>query len=296
MKQVLSRNQTRPHTLEAVLSWGIFQLKGLGKIEARASAERLLEEVLGCDRFRLYLETKRLVPKSLAGRYRQWIGRRKKREPVDYLIGKTHFWNEVLKVGPGCLIPRPSTEVLVEKFIANSQFGNDRAFSFLDLGCGSGAIGIALLRYYPKARGTFADISAEALKITRRNLEQYALLKRAKLLRSDLFSGFQKAPQRWDAILCNPPYLSDADMKIAQPEIRREPLVALHGGRKGIEIYKTVIDQAPSYIKKDGLLVFEMGKGQVAPIKKWCGKSFPNLQIFKDYANIDRVLIARRHG
>lgn len=278
-----------------ILAWGQTQLKALGKIEARASSERLLEEVLGCNRMGLYLEAHRSIPKQAKAEYFRLIAQRRKRIPVDYLLGHCHFWDEILEVGPGCLIPRPSTEVLVEKFIENAGFKKEARFSFLDLGCGSGAIGLALLRYFPNAAATFSDISKQALGITRRNLKRYKLLKRASLVHSNLFSVFKKH-QRWDAVISNPPYLSAADLKIAQPEILYEPLVALDGGQDGFSFYRQIINQAPRYLTSGGTLTFEMGKGQASKLKKWCAANFKDTEIYKDYANIDRILIARLDG
>lgn len=281
-------------TASETLAWGQTQLKVLGKIEARASAERLLEEVLGCDRSQLYSEAKRPIPARSLTKYRQLISRRRGRVPVDYLFGRCHFWNEVLEVGPGCLIPRPSTEVLVERFIENTGFKKQDRFSFLDLGCGSGAIGIALLRHFPNAKATFADISQQALSITRKNLKHYGLTKRAVLVKSNLFSAFEK--KTWDAVISNPPYLSASDLKIMQPELRYEPLVALDGGTDGFDFYRSIIKEAPAHLKSGGVLVMEMGKGQAKKILKWCSTDFSSAVIFKDYAKIDRILVAKLHG
>ncbi len=294
----VARKKSGALTREQTLAWGKSQLKVLGSIEARASAEIILEQVLGCERLHLYLEARELVPSQAFKQYQRLVARRQKRVPVDYLFKECHFWNEVLEVGPGCLIPRPSTEVLVEKFIEDSGFQKQDSFSFLDLGCGSGAIGIALLRYFPKSHAVFSDISKQALEITRKNLKRYGLLKCARLVRSDLFRAFESQKNRpaWNVILSNPPYLSDEDLKLAQPEILYEPRVALTGGRDGVDFYKKIAQQAPGFLKKNGQLVFEMGKGQARQIKKWCLNSFATAKIFKDYASVDRVLIARLHG
>lgn len=290
------KSATRVKTLEDALRWGGTQLKVLGKTEARASAERLLEEVLELDRLHIYLAARKPIAARDVREYRRLIQQRKKRIPLDYLFGRTHFWNEVLEVGPGCLIPRPSTEILVEKFFEKSGFKKDEKFSFLDLGCGSGAIGIAVLRNYPKASAVFADISKQALAVTQSNLKHYGLLSRARAVQSDLFQSFAGQKEKWDVILSNPPYLSAKDLKIAQPEILREPLVALDGGRDGLDLYRRIANDAPLYLKPGGLLVLEMGKGQAAAVKKFLSKSFTEIEVFKDYAKIDRVITARLNG
>lgn len=290
-----SRKNSREISLEQALKWGQSQLRVLGKTEARASTERLLEEILDCDRLRLYMDAAKPLSGALLKKFRFWVLQRKKRIPLDYLLGRTHFWNEILEVGPGCLIPRPSTEVLVEKFTEKSGLAKNRAFSFLDMGCGSGAIGIALLRHYPQSSATFADISAKALAVTKRNLNRYGLLDRARLVKTNLFQKLDPM-ERWDAILSNPPYLSAKDLKIAQPEVLREPMSALDGGKDGLDWYRKIAEEAPRYLKENGLLVLEMGKGQAKKIKSFCRSNFEPVEIYKDYANIDRVLIARLHG
>lgn len=281
-----------PLNIEEALGWGQSQLKVLGKIEVLASAERLLGFLLGRDRLGLHLESKKAVPSGIWKQYRSLIFKRKKRVPLDYLIGNSHFWNEILEVGPGCLIPRPSTEVLIEKFFENSGLRQEQAFSFLDLGCGSGAIAVAILRHFPNVKGVLSDISSAALGITKKNLRHYGLLKRAEVIQSNLFERFSKS-RKWDVILSNPPYLSQRDLKIAQPEVLQEPHQALAGGKDGLEIYRRIVSEAPLHLIEGGLLVLEMGKGQARRIQKWCGKDFEAIRIFKDYANMDRVLIAK---
>ena len=284
-------------TLDQTLTWGKSQLLALGKIEAHASAERMLEEVLGSNRMLLHLEACRPIPAKTLEKYRRLIRRRRKRIPVDYLFGRCHFWNEILEVGPGCLIPRPSTEVLVERFIENAGFRKEERFSFLDLGCGSGAIGISLSRHFPQAQATFSDVSQKALDITCKNLRRYGLLGRASLTRSNLFAAFEKKKRRtWDAVVSNPPYLSAADLKMAQPEILYEPRLALDGGPDGFHFYRMILEKAPHYLKPKGVLVMEMGKGQARKIRKECLGVFKKVEIFKDYAGIDRILIARLDG
>lgn len=284
-------------TLNPILTWGKSQLKALGKIEARASAERMLEEVLGCNRILLYHKAHRPVPAKTFEKYQRLIALRRKRIPVDYLFGRCHFWNEILEVGPGCLIPRPSTEVLVERFIENAGFKKENRFSFLDLGCGSGAIGIALLRHFSQAQAIFSDISQKALDITRKNLRRYGLLGRASLTCSNLFAAFEKKERRsWDAVISNPPYLSGADLRNAQPEILYEPRVALDGGPDGYDFYRRILEKAPHYIKPHGVLVMEMGKGQARKLRRWCSGIFKRVAIFKDYAGIDRILMAKLDG
>ena len=278
-----------------ILEWSRRELASLGAEEAGASAERLLEEVLGLERAFLYLNAGEGISKKKAEDYRRLILKRKARVPVAYLLRKAYFWNEVLEMRPGCLIPRPETEILVDAFIRHSGFQKQNRFSFLDLGSGSGAIGIALLRHFPKARGTFSDISRKALEVTRLNLKKYKLLNRAEIIGSDLFEKFGKsAGSKWAAILSNPPYVAQRDLPGLEPELKREPALALDGGKDGFLFYRKIIRQAKRFLVPEGWLVLEMGAGQSAKISSLISQNgFTGKKIFKDYSGIPRVMMAR---
>lgn len=274
-----------------MLRWGQDELAFLGSEEARASAERLLSAVLARDRTGLYLEARSRVSEDEAGAYREFVGRRKKRVPVAYILRRTDFWNETLTVGPGCLIPRPETEILVECFLETAGFGRDSSFSFLDLGCGTGAIGIAILREFPEARAVFSDVAPEALEIAGENLEHYSLKERAETVASDLFSGL--AGRSWDAIVSNPPYLSEADWKGVEPEILCEPRAALDGGRDGLDFYRRIVREAPGHLNPGGRIFVETGLGQAPRVAGWLREArFSEVEIFQDHGGIERVVKA----
>ena len=284
--------------IKSLLEWSRRELANLGKEEAGASAERLLEETLGLERTFLFLNAGDRVSGPKAADYRRLILKRKARVPVAYLLRKAYFWDEVLEVRPGCLIPRPETEMLVDTFIRRSGLRKQSVFSFLDLGTGSGAIGIALLRYFPKAQGTFSDISRKALRITRLNLKNYGLLKRAETVCSDLFEKFEKpAGCKWDVILSNPPYVAQSDLSKLEPELKLEPVLALDGGKGGLSFYRRILRQAKRFLVPKGWLGFEVGAGQAPPVKALMLKNgFKNPMIVKDYSGIPRVLMTRVEG
>lgn len=279
-------------TFQELLVWAKEELKALGASEAQASAERIAGEVFGVDRTRLYFQATACPDPKAVEKFCALIRRRKEREPVAYILRKAYFWNEELEIWPGCFIPRPETETLVEGFIKVAQFPKEAAFSFLDLGCGSGAIGIALLRHYPLSRATFSDISLTALEVTRRNLEKYELWGRAELVYSDLFEVF--GARKWEAVFCNPPYLSDADFSTVEPELLQEPKEALSGGQDGYEFYRQIVEEIPSHLWPGGWLVLEAGLGQAVTIQEWLGsRGFKEIRLLQDYAGIDRAVLAR---
>lgn len=283
--------------LSDLLAWARQELAALGEEEAKASAEALLMEIAGLSRSSLFLDPTASASDEVRRAFEKAVEGRRQRIPLAYLTGKSYFWDMVLTVSPACLIPRPETELLVEQFIENSGFGRADSFSFLDLCCGSGAIGIALLRSFPASTATFSDISPEALDVTRGNLKKYDLEKRSSAVESDLFEAFGETGASWDAILCNPPYLSSEDLKRAQPELLSEPRRALDGGLDGLVFYRAVAEKAPAYLKSKGILVFELGFGQAADVESFVKKhGFLDIKIYKDYADIPRVLSARKDG
>lgn len=279
-------------TLSELLQWGKAELALLGSDEGDASAEVLLSEVLNLSRTSLYLEARQSVSDDHVRIYQEWVAGRKLRTPTAYLTGVAHFWNETLSVDAGCLVPRPETETLIKAFIDCSGFSQNSSFSFADLGSGSGAIGIALLRTFPKARASFLDISDKALAVTRRNLQRYGLLDRAETVRTDLFH--QCAGLSWNAIISNPPYFSQQDWAEVEPEVLKEPREALDGGNDGLIFYRQIAEEAAKYLRASGFVLVEVGKGQSAQVGEiFLGQFWGGIQVFKDNLNIERAVMAR---
>jgi len=278
--------------LGELLRWAEQMLIPLGPDEARANAEGLLMELTGLSRSDLYLQSGRTLEAGARKDFETAVNSRLDRIPLAYLTGKAYFWDLTLEVGPACLIPRQETEVLVEKFIEKAGFGREDAFTFLDLCAGSGAIGIAVMRSFPNSRAFFADISPEALEITVRNLRRYGLEERAITAAGDLFQPFLNRGISFDAVLCNPPYLSAADWMKVQPELLKEPRLALDGGTDGLDFYRRITAEAASYLNENGLLFFEFGIGQSEDIKKLVeSRGFSSIEIFRDYLDIPRVIM-----
>lgn len=279
-------------TLSELLQWGKAELAFLGSHEGDASAEVLLSEVLNLSRTSLYLEARQSVSDGHIRIYQDWVARRKQRIPTAYLTGVAHFWNETLSVDSGCLVPRPETETLIKAFVDCSGFSPDSSFSFADLGSGSGAIGIALLRSFPKARGSFLDISDKALAVTLRNLERYGLLDRAETVKTDLFHSCSGL--LWDAIVSNPPYFTQRDWDEVEPEVLKEPREALDGGDDGLLFYRQIAEEAAKYLSRSGFVLVEVGKGQSTQVDEIFRKRFlGGTRIFKDTLNIERAVMAR---
>lgn len=277
---------------EALVKWGIEELVLLGSTEARASAEWLLAAALEVDqRSKIYLQSD-LLSEDKVQKYKEYIGLRKKRVPVAYIIGRAPFLESFVRVNEACLIPRPETEILVTRFIEESKFHEEDIFSFLDLGTGSGVIGLSLLRHFKFAHGTFVDFSAEALKIAEANVHEAGVSDRAEFLVSDLFKKLEG--RKWNAILCNPPYLSEEDYKQLEPELLLEPKAALCAGEDGLSIYRRLIRKASYFLTFRGWVVFEVGFRQANAVQLLLEENgFINIRCFKDHADIDRVVMAQ---
>ncbi|MBU3758365.1 MAG: peptide chain release factor N(5)-glutamine methyltransferase [Candidatus Omnitrophica bacterium] len=284
-------------TVRELLEWGRKELADLGAEEAEASARVLLSEVLSLSRTSLYLEARREVPEKESRHYRTWIAGRKQRIPTAYLTGTAYFWNETLIVGPGCLVPRPETETLVKAFVDASGFSQTSAFTFADLGAGSGAIGIALLRHFEKARCVFLDCSEKALELAAKNVEKYALGERCRLVKTDLFGACGK--DRWDALVSNPPYFKESDWAEADAEVLQEPREALDGGQDGLFFYRNIAESVSERLYPSAPFFLEVGRGQAPEVRDLLvRKNFTDIKIFKDDINVERVVMARAgsHG
>ncbi len=276
--------------------WGQEELAALGPRESQTNAEYLLEEASGQKRWQLALRPEERPRAALVETYRRWIANRRERIPSAYVTGKAFFRDECLEVGPACLVPRPETELLVEAVIRQAGFAQDAEFSFLDLGTGSGAVAISLLRHFKKARAVMADVSSDALAVAGRNAERYALTGRVELRLSDFFEAF-RGPVRpqWSLMVSNPPYLAQSDWDQVEPELLYEPRQALDGGLDGLSAYRQIAGEAANFLHPGGGLFFEVGQGQAPAVQTLLGENgFKNICILKDWSGIDRIVSSTR--
>jgi len=279
-----------------LIAWGHTELSRAGIEEAQEECERILMKLLGCVRAGIYVEAHCLDAAGVRGDFLALIEKRTQRIPLAYLLKEADFWQETLYVDERCLIPRPETEILVEQILKALGTQTGKRFSFLDIGTGSGAIAVALLRELPEAHGTLLDVSAGALEVARINSEKYELQERATFIQSDLFEPFTK-DEKWDLIVSNPPYLSGEDLKMLQEELQFEPRGALDGGKDGLDFYKKIIAGAKDHLTPGGVVAFEVGQGQAETVSTWLQDAgYDNIQRFKDHLHIERVIMAQRHS
>jgi release factor glutamine methyltransferase len=267
-----------------------FAAKGIES--PRLNAELLIGHALGLARMRLYLEFERPVTDAELAVIRELVRRRGRREPLQYVLGFTEFSGLRLKIDRRALIPRPETELFVETVVARCIAPPGR---ILDLGTGSGAIGLALAKAFPDARVAAADASAEALSLAAENAESTGLAGRISFIESDWFDRLPPGPA-YDLIASNPPYLSDAEAAAAAPEVRdHEPLRALAAGAEGFADLAEIIAGSAPLLAPGGMLALETGIAHHALAAAAAGSAgFSRTESIQDLTGRDRFFLAWR--
>jgi len=220
-------------------------------------AEVILSNIMKVNREFILLNENKNISKNIRKEYDMAIQRRSEREPVAYILGKKEFWSIDFSVNRSTLIPRPETELLVNKVV---DIFKGKKINVLDIGVGSGCILFSILKELNLSKGTGIDISKKTIKIAKNNAKKLNLSKRIKLKISDIDDFcFGK----YDLIVSNPPYIPTKDLKKLSPEIRNyEPLIALNGGLDGLDLIKKVIYNSEKLLKKNGILAIEIGNSQ----------------------------------
>jgi release factor glutamine methyltransferase len=269
------------------LKHGEEYLSSQGVPEARISSERLLEKVLQRDKMSLLLDRALVLQKDEEKLFFNLLKKRGEGYPLQYLTQEAGFRGLLLEVKEGVLIPRPETELAVEEL--HNLFARDKDFKVLDMGTGSGAIALAVAAEFPNAQVVACDISEKALEIARKNAGKSQLSGRVQLFKSDLFQGL--APDAFDVIVSNPPYIPEGERHQLPREVGFEPEEALFAGDSGLEVIARILAEARSFLKNKGYLILEIVKGQAEEILKLAQKnSFEKVSVRKDYCGIERIL------
>ena len=250
---------------------------------ARLDAELLMAEAFHIDRDKLILSPPdRTVPE----RFWTMVDRRKAGEPVAYITGRRAFWNIELHVGPGVLVPRPDSEVLIASAI--EHFGSsDGLRRILDLGTGPGTLLLAALDVWPEARGIGVDVSRQALTYAAANSRRLGFEPRVQWKLGNWADGIR---DRFDLVLCNPPYVADgAELG---PGVREfEPDEALFAGKQGLDAYRALAPQLPRLLEKGGLAAVEIGFDQAEPVIKLLARDGLQARVAADLAGRPRALL-----
>ena len=278
--------------LASVLDRGAGALRAAGIEQPRMEARLLLAGVMGVPQEDVIGE--RAVPNVQAlVRYEASLARRVAREPLAYILGEREFWSLPFAVGPGVLVPRPESEILVSEALREFP-ACDTPLDVLDLGTGSGCLLLSFLHERPNAQGIGVDISRQALSWAARNASDLGLSPRAAFL---LSSWMDDVSDRFDAIFINPPYVALDDLAKLEPELSYEPVAALSGGHDGFDAYRQIAPQLAPALKPGGRLFVEIGAGQGERVAAVLGATgFRIVRFVPDLAGIPRCLVLERTG
>jgi len=264
-------------------------LQASGIIEAGREAKSLLAFVLNKNQFFLVAHSEYELSAEEENRFQNFLQRRARREPFQYIVGKQEFCGLDFQVTRDVLIPRPETEMIVEAAIEVLNKGA----RFCEVGIGSGCISVSILHRVKMASAIGLDISGKALEIARKNAEAHGIFERLKLKISDVFNNLND--EKFDLIVSNPPYIPAQDIKTLQIEVRDfEPLAALTDGKSGLSIIERIINDAPRFLKENGFLLVEIGFNQADTVGKMFDKNIWHaIEIFPDLQNIPRMVKAK---
>lgn len=283
-------------TIKRLLDWTseFFQSKELES--ARLSAEVLLAEALGCQRIELYTRFDEVPMENVLARYRDWVKRHAKGEPVAYLVGSKEFFSLKFEVHAGVLIPRPETEHVVIAAIDAAKTLGDRPVKIVDVGTGSGCIAVTLAKHIPNCTVLATDISADAIKVAKRNAEQHRVLSQVTFLNSDLFKTVP-IDVRPDLIVSNPPYIGRQEIDSVDASVKDfEPEIALFAGDEGTEVIQRLVKEAADRLDNGGFLILETSPVIFARCLEIVTREnrFSEPQVIKDLAGHRRVIQVRK--
>jgi release factor glutamine methyltransferase len=264
-----------------------------GSPSPRLDAEVLLMRSLGIDRLQLFMQPERELSQEEAAGFARWVERRSLGEPVAYILGDKEFWSLRFEVGREVLIPRPETECLIEEVLRfyRPPGGGLRV---LDIGTGSGAIGVVLARELPAARVVATDISPGALAVARRNAMAHGVAARMEFFQGDLFAAVSGD---LDLICSNPPYIPEGVYDLLPAGIRNfEPRGALIAGPDGMAFHRKIIREGVHRLRTGGRIFLEIGEGQRDRVESLFREDggYDDISFRKDYGGADRVTSARR--
>lgn len=262
---------------------------------AYSEAAILLSASMQCNKEFIYTHPHDILSKEVLQKFEENVKLRIARKPVSYIICSKEFMGLEFYVNESVLIPRPETEILVEYIIniinnqnkCHGMYKNN--LRILDIGTGSGCIGISIAYNIPNAHIWCVDISNEALSIACLNAQKHGVDRRIHLIQSDIFSNIEGLV--FDIIVSNPPYIPTQDICKLDPDVRfYEPLKALDGGEDGLFYYKSIISDAHRFLTNKGVLAFEVGIGQAYFVSEMLKNYMYDVQVIKDLSGIDRVV------
>lgn len=282
---------SKPNTIIQLLNKTFAFFQGKGIENPRLNAERLLCHVLDIDRIQLYLQYDRIMSKDETDHYREIILRRAQHEPIQYITGETEFMDFTIKVTPDVLIPRPETEILVEKIIDLKKSIGKQNPTIWDIGTGSGCIAISIVHYWPESHVIASDLSETALNLAKENAQLNGVENKIKFIKHNIIDDPIGSMHDVDIIVSNPPYIAETEFEQLADEIRLfEPKIALTDKSNGLQFYGKIFSLIES-IHSCKFLLVELSGTQTEKITNMARNlNFHNMMVFKDLNNIPRIL------
>lgn len=279
-------------SVQQALLWATSVLAAASVPSPRLDAEVLLAHVLGWKRAGLYARPEFELTPVRQQVFQDLVERRRCREPIPYITGHREFYGLDFIVDRRALIPRPETELLVERALETAEhMGRGKEQLILaDIGTGSGIIAVSLAMYLPHAIIYATDVFAEALEVAARNISRYDLSRRVRVLWGDLL---QPLPEQVHLIVANLPYVSTGYLATAPPDVLAyEPLVALDGGPDGLVQIRRLLTQAGQWLLPGGAILLEIGASQGREVVAFAMQCYPaaKVELFQDYAGLDRIV------
>ncbi len=285
--------------LKEVLDRTIQFFKDKKMDQARLEAEWLIAGGLGLNRVQLYMKYEQILKEDEIAKLREFVKRRAGGEPLAYITGTKGFYKLDFKVTPDVLIPRPETETLVENAIewAKKNLKSKEEIRILDIGSGSGCIGLTMAFELPKAKVHFIDVSEKALNIAKENAKSLELEEKCIFTLGDALQVSSQIEEKFDLILANPPYISPSDIEVEENVKKYEPELALFA-ENGTSLLKSWSKAYASKLSKPGHMMMEMGYKQGSEMKKYFEELniFNDVQIVKDLSGLDRIVQGSIHG
>ena len=272
-------------TVGAALAAATRRLEAAGVDSPARDARDLLAWALGTEPLQITLRAAEPLPAEAAARYETALAARAARQPVAQITGTRLFWGRAFRVTPEVLDPRPETEIIIARALEGPAPAR-----IIDLGTGTGILGLTLLAEWPQACAVVTDTSAAALEVARENAEALGVSGRVTYIRTDWWSGISG---RFDLIVSNPPYIPAADVEALEPDVRKwEPLGALTPGGDGLDAYRAIAAGLPAHAAPGARVLLECGAGQAADVAAIlaaaCGPAEP--RIYRDFDGKERVV------
>ena len=264
-------------------------LQKASKFNAELDSELILSNILNTTREKLIIHPKKNINKVLENKFKFYIKERKLKKPIAYILGYKEFWKQKFITDSNVLIPRPDTELIIEKVLKNFKKNDNK--NVLDIGTGTGCIILSILLERKKFRGTGIDTSKRAINIAKINAKMQQFGNRIRFINTDIDNFFSN---KYDLIVSNPPYIKKYKLRSLIEDVKNfEPKLALDGGPDGFSVVLKVIAKSSKLLKKNGMLILEIDNTQVIKTKEMLKNyKFYTKDVFKDLSDKNRCITA----